>query len=62
MLQIWIIPKEKFGGIHIITQGMPPSVFITYLEPEADHTMVIGIQSRHISGTMYIAVKKMVIT
>jgi hydrogenase 3 maturation protease len=57
-----IIPKEKFGEIHISIHGMPLSVFITYLEPEADHTMVLVIQPNHMSGIMYIAVKKMVIT
>ena len=55
---IRIIPKEKLGSMHISTHGIPLSVLITYLEHEADHIIVIGIQSKHMSGTMSSAVKK----
>ena len=56
--EIRIIPKEKIGRMHISTHGIPLSVLITYLEHEADHIIVIGIQSKHMSGTMSSAVKK----
>ena len=56
--EIRIIPKEKLGRMHISTHGIPLSVLITYLEHEADHIIVIGIQPKHMSGTMSSAVKK----
>ncbi len=56
--EIRIIPKEKLGSMHICTYGIPLSVLITYLEHEADHIMVIGIQPKHMSGTISSAVKK----
>ncbi|MCX6663899.1 MAG: hydrogenase 3 maturation endopeptidase HyCI [Euryarchaeota archaeon] len=55
---IRIIPKEKLGRMHISTHGIPLSVLITYLEYEADHIIVIGIQPKRMSGTMSSAVKK----
>ena len=55
---IRIIPKEKLGSMHISTHGIPLSVLITYLEQEADHIIVIGIQPKHMSGTMSSTVKK----
>jgi hydrogenase 3 maturation protease len=55
---IRIISKEKLGQIHIITHGILLSVFITYLEQEANHIIVIGIQPMRMSGTMSSAVKK----
>jgi hydrogenase 3 maturation protease len=55
---IRIIPKEKLGSMHISTHGIPLSVLITYLEHETDHIMFIGIQPKHMSGTMSSAVKK----
>jgi len=56
--EIRIIPKEKLGRMHISTHDIPLSVLITYLEDEADHIIVIGIQPKHMSGTMSSAVKK----
>ena len=55
---IRIIPKEKLGSMHISTHGIPLSVLITYLEHEADHIIVIGIQPKYMSGTMSSVVKK----
>ena len=55
---IRIIPKEKLGSMHISTHGIPLSVLITYLEQEADHIIVIGIQPKHMSGTISGTVKK----
>jgi len=55
---IRIIPKEKLGSMHISTHGIPLSVLITYLEHEVDHIIIIGIQPKHMSGTMSRAVKK----
>jgi hydrogenase 3 maturation protease len=56
--EIRIIPKEKLGSMHISTHGIPLSVLITYLEHEADHIIIIGIQPKHMSGAMSSTIKK----
>jgi hydrogenase 3 maturation protease len=55
---IRIIPKEKLGSMHISTHGMPLSVLIQYLEKEAEHVILIGIQPETMSGKISKPVKK----
>jgi Ni,Fe-hydrogenase maturation factor len=56
-----MIPKEKLGTMHIRTHGIPLSVLITYFEQEVENIIVIGLQLKHMSGSMSNTVKKAVI-
>ena len=50
--EIRIVPKEKIGQMHISTHGIPLSVIMNYLETFVDHVMLIGIQPRHMTGSL----------
>ena len=56
--EIRIIPKEKLGTMHISTHGIPIAILMTYLEREVQNILVIGIQSKCMSGAMSSIVQK----
>jgi hydrogenase 3 maturation protease len=55
---IRIIPKEKLGSMLISTHGIPLLVLIQYLEKEAEHVILIGIQPETMTGKISNPVKK----
>jgi hydrogenase 3 maturation protease len=56
--EIRIIPKEKISTMHISTHGIPLSLLMTYLEKEGQKTLLIGIQPKHMSGSISSVVKR----
>jgi hydrogenase 3 maturation protease len=56
--EIRIIPKEKISTMHISTHGIPLSLLMTYLEKEGEKILLIGIQPKHMSGSISNMVKK----
>ncbi len=56
--EIRIVPKEKLGRLTLSTHGIPLAVLIQYLETAAPHIILIGIQPKHLSGSLSSRVKK----
>jgi hydrogenase 3 maturation protease len=56
--ELRIVPREKLGSLTISTHGMPLAVLMQYLEQNAPHVILIGIQPKHLSGRLSSTVKK----
>jgi hydrogenase 3 maturation protease len=56
--ELRIVPREKLGSLTISTHGMPLAILMNYLEQNAPHVILIGIQPKQFSGRLSSTVKK----